>query len=302
MSTTKHKTAIYFAIWQALSFVLMGIWIRLMSDSFTVNQQVFWRLFLAFIAAWVVFGRKFNKNTFKQIRNKDWFIYLLRSILNYSVGVFLFTIAVLNSNLAVVSFISSLPIMGLLAWLFFREKLDIKALPFILVSIIGLFMVSGVDGSNFVIGMGILAAIVSMLGFDISYLLVKYHPKKLNNFHNTTLILSFSWIVPLIVLIFNNEPILPTDLSALALIGLVGSIFFNIIGLYTLNYIFSNLKAYVAGNILLLEGVFAAIIGYVFYKEQLSLQEIFGASIIILCAYQISRFSMKQQKAVGGEI
>jgi drug/metabolite transporter (DMT)-like permease len=86
------------------------------------------------------------------------------------------------------------------------------------------------------------------------------------------------------------------------LLGLVASVIFNIIGLYTLNYIFKNLKAYVAGNILLLEGVFAIIIGFLFYNERLNIEEIIGALLIVFCAYMISRLSLKQQKVIGADI
>jgi len=302
MFKIKKQLGLYTAIWQALSFVLMGVWIRMMEGSFSVNQQIFWRLFLASLMAWIVFGKLFNKNIFSQIKNKDWLIYITRSLLNYSVGVYLFTIAILNTNLAVVSFISSLPIMGLIGWILFREKLDRRALPFVLISVIGLYLVSGINGSDFVISIGILAAILSTLGFDISYLMVRYHPKKLNNFHNTTLILSFSWVVPLILILSSGEQILPKNLSQVALFGLLASVIFNIIGLYTLNYVFKNLKAYVAGNILLLEGVFAIIIGFLFYNERLNIEEIIGALLIVFCAYMISRLSLRQQKVNGTKI
>jgi drug/metabolite transporter (DMT)-like permease len=293
----RKKTAIYLAIWQALSFVLMGVWIRLMGESFSPNQQIFWRLFLASLTSWIIFGRYFNKSTFKFIKKKDWSVYLTRSLLNYSIGVSFFTIAILNADLATVSFISSLPIMGLLAWLIFKERFTFRALPYIILSIIGLLFLTELSISNYIIGFGALAALVSLLGFDLSYLMVRLHPKELNNYHNTTIILTFSWVLPLIILLINNEPIIPNNLSSGAYIGLGASVVFNILGLYTLNYIFSNLKAYVAGNILLLEGVFAILIGYIFYGELYNLQQLLGSLIIIFAAYKIAMISRRQNKA-----
>lgn len=302
MTKNKHLLPILVAVWQAFSFVLMGVWVRMMNQSFTPYQQMFWRFLLAAIIAWLIFGNKFSKQTFRKLTGKDWFVYILRAFLNYGVGVLLFTFAVLHTELATVSFVSSLPIMGLLAWLMFREKLDPKALPFILLSIVGLAMVSGISFTNLAIGFGVTAAIISTLGFDISYLMVRYHRKEMSNFHNTTLMLSFAWLAPLILLLANKESFLPSTINSVALIGLAASIAFNIVGLYLLNYIFSNLKAYVAGNILLLEGVFAIVVGYFFYGEKLTYAALVGAVIITISALYISRISLKQEKSLEGEL
>lgn len=301
MKLTSKKISIVVAVWQALSFVLMGVWARMMNDSFTTYQQVFWRFLIAAVVAWVIFGHKFSASTFRLITKKDWFIYFLRSALNYGVGVMLFTFAVLHTDLALVSFVSSLPIMGLLAWLMFREKLDKKALPYIIFSVIGLVLITGVSSGHFTIGVGMVAAVTSMLGFDISYLMVKYHPKKLTNFHNTTIMLTFAWVIPLLLLVIKKQSVLPSHISSVAFIGLCASVIFNITGLYALNYVFKNLKGYVAGNILLLEGVFAVFIGYLFYDEKLHLDTLFGAVIIILSAIAVSRINLKTEKAPEGE-
>ena len=81
-----------------------------------------------------------------------------------------------------------------------------------------------------------------------------------------------------------------------AIIGLMLSAIFNILNLYLLNYIFSNLKGYVAGNILLLEGVFALAIGAVFYSETVGVFQILGALLILLAAYVISYFERDEKQ------
>ncbi|HEY4963196.1 MAG TPA: DMT family transporter [Candidatus Saccharimonadales bacterium] len=295
MNKGKQLLPIIVAIFMALSFVLMGVWARMMNESFTIAQQVFWRFLLAAILCWIIFGHMFSKKVFQTLSKKDWTIYGIRAILNYGVGVLFFTVAVTHTKLSIVSFISSLPIIGLLAWIMFREKFDKKAIPFVALSVIGLALVAGLTLSGLSLGVGAVAAILSMLGFDISYLMVRYHNKKLTNFHNTTLMLSFAWIIPLMLLLIQHQPIVPKHINHIALIGLAVSVVLNIVGLYLLNYIFTHLKAYVAGNILLLEGVFAIIIGYLIYGETISIEELIGAGIIILCAVIISRISMKSR-------
>jgi drug/metabolite transporter (DMT)-like permease len=74
----------------------------------------------------------------------------------------------------------------------------------------------------------------------------------------------------------------------LAWFGFVMSVVLNVAGLIAINYVFANLKAYVAGNLLLLEGVFALIVGFVGYKEVPAISSFFGAAIIMACAYAVS--------------
>jgi len=302
MFKNKHKLAVVLAVWQALSFVLMGVWVRMMDGSFSTYQQTFWRFIAAAGLCWLLFGVKFKKETFREIRAKDWFVYVLRSFLNYGVGVVLFTTAVLHADLAQVSFVSALPIVGLLAWLMFKEKLDAQSLPFILLSVVGLVLITGITSSSLHLRLGTIAAIVSTLAFDIAYLMVRYHPKELSNFHNTTLMLSFAWIPPLALLLMSGQSIIPAHISDAAGIGLAASVSLNVTGLYILNFIFSNMKGYVAGNILLLEGVFALILGYIFYNETLSLLALVGAAVIVVCAVALSRINLRQEKSLEGEV
>jgi drug/metabolite transporter (DMT)-like permease len=302
MLKNKHSLAIALAVWQAISFALMGVWVRMMNASFTVYQQVFWRSALAALICWLIFGVKFKKSTFRSLTRKDWLLYAGRSFLTYGVGVLLFTVAVLHANLAQVSFISSLPIVGLIAWVMFKEKLDLKALVWIQISVVGLILVTGLSPSSLHLGIGTLAAVLSMLGFDISYLMVRHHPKTMSNVHNTTLILTFAWIPAFVLMLVSHQSIMPANLDRLAFIGFVFSVLLNISGVYVLNFIFSNLKGYVAGNILLLEGVFAFIVGYIAYGEKLNTGELAGAVIIMVCTVMISRNSLQQKELAEVEL
>ena len=294
MNKSRKKIAIILAVVQSLLFVLMGVWARFMNDSFTVSQQVFWRMVIAGIFVWFVFGSTFSKKIFNSITPKDWVVYLIRSLLYFGAGVMLITYSVNHTTLGIVSFASSLPFVGLFAWLMFREKLDPRAFPFILLSVFGLALLSKIDMNNFRIDSGLLTAFLSMVAFDISYLMVRYHKTKISNFQNTTLLLTFAWIIPFCFIFFRHENFIPSHISTNAAIGMVLSSIFNVINIYLLNYIFVNLKGYVAGNILLLEGVFALFIGAVFYSENVSALQYLGASLILISAIVISYFEKDQ--------
>ena len=289
------KIVILLAGVQAFLFVLMGVWARFMNESFTLSQQVFWRMIIALLSAWLFFGRSLNKKILNSLSSRDWLIYFVRSILYFGAGIMLFTFAVNHTTLGIVSFTSSLPIVGIFGWLMFRERIDGRALPFIFFSIIGLGLLCKIDIKNLQLSTGIITALLAMVAFDISYLMVRYHKAKMTNFQNTTLLLCFGWIVPLIAILVTKERLLPGHFTALSIVGLVLSSIFNVLNLYLLNYIFSNLKGYVAGNVLLLEGVFALIIGFLFYSETVNFLQIIGAVLIIGAAFVISFFERDRQ-------
>ena len=268
----------------------------MMNGAFTPYQQVFWRIILAALGCWVIFGSQFNAKLLRQFTKKDWLALTFCAFLVYGIGVPMFTVAVLHADLAQVAFISGIPAAGPLAWLLFREKLGSRALLLIIVSTIGLLLVTGLGSQSYHLTLGTLAAIISMLGFSLSYVMVRYHPKHLTNVHNTTLLLSFGWIPMLALMLIDRQSVVPTHVHSAALIGLFFSVIFNISGLYVLNHIFKHLKAHVASNILLLEGVFALAIGYVLYDEKLNAAELFGTALIVISTIALSMTSLRSQE------
>lgn len=291
-----HKTKTFpllVCIYLAFQFSTMGIWVRMMKESFTTGQQVFARLFIACLIAVALFKKQFSKTLIQNLSAKDWSIYITRSFLNYGVGVMMFTVAINSTDIATVSFVSHLPIMGILGWLLFREKVKIKALPFVLISVIGLLLIANVDMSNFVLSKAIITILIANVGFNISYLMVRFHKKEMNTYQHTTIILCFSWIIPLIYMFTQGDTLIPDSITLKASIGLLLSSTLNVLGLFLVAYVFTNLKAYVAGNVLLLDGVFAVLIGYIVYNESYNSKQFIGAAIIILCAIAISRIDSK---------
>jgi len=286
----------------ALLFVFMGVWVRMMDGSFAPWQQVYLRMFLAGLIALVVFRRSFSVDFLRQIRGRDWAMYGLRGFLANTIGVGFFTIAILNADLSTVSFVSSLPILGILGWVMFREKLRLAALPFIVISVVGLAMLTGLRLDSLQVGWGETAAIIGMLGFDIGYMLSRYHPKSFSNYQNTTLILLLTWIPLFIVSMALHEPVIPQHISMSGWIGLGMSSVLNVVGLFLINYVFGHLKAYVVGNLLLLEGVFATVIGFCLYGEIPSVMALAGAAVILGCAYAISAIDARGDRLEAAQL
>lgn len=293
-----HQTAVLVALGLAVSFALMGVWVRMMEHSFDTFQQTYLRILLAGIMAVIVFRKKFSRKFLFSINRREWSIYGLRACVSYVLGVAGFTVAIQHTNLGTVSFIAALPVLGLLAWVVFREKLPVKSLVPIGISVVGLALVTGVDISNIRFGLGEWAAVICMLGFDIGYLLSRMHDKTRSNFENTTVLLLIGWIPVFIISMVQHESLLPHSLSLAAGIGLLLASLANVIGLYAINYVFANLKAYVAGNILLLECVFALILGLFLYGEPVTTSIVLGGLLIVVGAIAVNTINKADEEAL----
>lgn len=291
----KANGPVVVAVLQTLLFASMGIWVRMMQESFTTYQQVYIRVFLAAVFSWIIFAKVIKPKQLKSYRAKTWGVYALRALMAFSVGVLLFTYAIQNTKFATVSFVASLPTLGVLAWLMFRERLAKGSLPFILLSVVGLVLLTNIDLANLQLGKGELAAIVSMVGFNIGFLLSRKHPGNSNKYQDATIVLSFGWIVPFLAVLMNGERIWPAHITTVAWVGLIASVIINIVGLVMINYVFAHMKAYVAGNIFLLEGVAALVIGMLLYSESVSARELVGAGVIMACAYMVAQKDRRGQ-------
>lgn len=293
----KTQKAVVVAVILSLSFALMGVWIRMMDDSFDTFQQSYLRILLAGLIAAVIFRRRLTKNLFASLKANEWVVYVLRAIVAYFFGVTVFTIAIQHADLATVSFISSVPTLGLLAFIMFREKIPLMSIPFILLAAVGVFFLTGVDVTHIQLGVGEIASIIAALGFNIGFLMSRLHKKTRSNYDNTTILLLIGWIPVFIASLIMQENIIPEHVSVTAWIGLVFAVALNIVGLYAANYVFTNLKAYVAGNILLLEGIWSLIIGSLFFAEPVTSSLIVGGLFILGSAIAVNQIDRRNEVA-----
>lgn len=129
--------------------------------------------------------------------------------------------------------------------------------------------------------------------------MARMHDKKRNNFENTTILLLIGWIPIFIISLLLHENVVPQSLTIGALIGLVFAAVFNVINLYGANYVFNNMKAYAAGNILLLETVWASLIGLTIFAEPITLAVAAGGMLIVACALVINKIDKKDEEALA---
>ena len=265
--------------------------------SFDDFQQSYLRILGAAILAFVFFRSYRSKNLLRSLSKREWSIYSIRAFLGYVFGTAIYTIAINNADLSIVAFISAVPTLGLLAYVLFREKIPLLSLPFVGLSIAGVFVLTGANLGDLHLGVGEIAAIVANLGFSVSFLMARMHHKKRNNFENTTVLLLLGWIPIFIISLLLHENIVPHNLTIESTVGLILAAVFNVINLYGANYVFNNMKAYVAGNILLLETIWASLFGLLLFAEPITMTIAAGGLLIVACALVINKIDNKDEEA-----
>lgn len=237
-----------------------------------------------------ILARKTILSDLKYFDKKETLLIFLRSLSYYVFGAILYLYAFNFTTIATATFFQILPFLSIFGILFFGEKISKK---FILVitsflgSILMLIQINEVHGIIF--DKGALLSTLSAIFITLSFLFRKYHSKKINDI---TLAFGTSFFASILTLIpgiflgfekfhFNLYLVFWVFLSVILNVGVV---FFS-------NKAFRNVSAQTAGVILNLEPLIATLLGYYFFSEILSVQQLIGAGIIFFSVCGLAFFS-----------
>jgi drug/metabolite transporter (DMT)-like permease len=278
-----------------LSFVFasMGIFARYLNEEFTILQQIYLRIFGAFLLGMLIFYKDLNFKKLKKISIKEWAVIVLRSISLYVIGVTFISIAFITSKYSNASFISALPMTAVLGFIFLKEKVTFQKIVYILLGFFGVMLIAVRDYSHiFSWGSGEIFALVSSIFFAFSYVARKWHSNLLNNKEIAVLIFFVSTILLFVISLFFGEG-LPkaSSFTHFMLLIIFLSALFNVANLFLTNYGFQKIPAVFASNLLMLEVLFALMISVVFYREYPLLKEVVGGVLIVFSAYRMNKVS-----------
>lgn len=281
--STSHQKGMVTLVLLSLVFASMGLFARYLSTGFSVLQQVYLRVFAAFVLGMIVFNKDLDWSKLKKISFKEWLLIFFRGAAFYVFGVVLFTKAIILTKYSNVSFISALPATALLGTLLFKEKLTWQKTALLITAFLGVVFITVKDYSNiFMWGRGEIITLVSTLFFSLNYVTRKWHSKLLNSQEITQLIIFFPLVLLFITSLAIGEglPVIGWNAGSILVILIAGT--FNVGQHLLINYGFKHVKAILASNILTLESLFAVILGYLFYREVPNLKELIGGIVIIL--------------------
>lgn len=272
-------------IWSA-----MGIFARYLHTDFTIFQQVYLRLFAAFLIGYVFFRKDIHIRKSKQLSVKDWLFIVVRALFYYSIGISLYSASVIQTKLSNANFIESMPVTAILGFILLKEKVTWQKIVFVLLSFIGVYLV-GFKGFQNLFSWGIGETLMFMSVWSTSFAIVirKMQNNKLNNKEMTLLILFIGAVGSLIFSLLNGEslPLSQWTFGLIIIVALAGVA--NTFITYLINYGFERVEAVLGSNLLTLQPLFAIVLGFIFYKEVPVFKELVGGGMIMLSVIQMNR-------------
>jgi len=282
---SERQKAIFSLVLLAFSFASIGIFIRFLSTGFPLYQQIYLRLFIAFLLG-LVFFRRVRLSIFLSLKGKEWGLLLLRAFSMYVIAFILYNRAILLTKYASVGFIGSLPSTAILGVLIFKERLGLKKFLLILAALLGAFLISVKDFSNiFGWGLGETLVLISLFFFSFSYLARRWQSSTLNEQEMTLIQLFLGALMVFLISPLDRGSVLESPWQVSFLLAFILSGLINVANLYLINYSFSRVKAVLAGNILTLEAVFALVWSVLLYREIPGAREFLGGGLILMSVF-----------------
>ena len=295
---TELRKGIFALVCLSVVYSCMGIFVRGLGSDFAVFQQVYLRVFSAFLLALIIFWQSIQFKKVLHITYADWFVIGIRAVA-FSVGVVFFTLAFLSEGTSYsnATFVQTIPLLPVLGYIFLRERLTIQQTTWIFVGFIGVGLISITDVHQLIHwGKGEMFALLCAIAFDISYVAQKLQSDYLTNRENVVLIFFIEGIVVFAASFFFNETLVSmTQILKPSILFNIGlSAVFNVCNLLLINYGFKRVPVSIGGNILILETFFALLISIFFYQEFPVMREIIGGLLIVLSVYGINRIANQE--------
>jgi drug/metabolite transporter, DME family len=278
----------------AFVFASFGIFSRYLNGNFTILQQLYLRISLATIITYIAFHKDIRITKISQIPKKDIKLIIFRAIIIYLCASPLNIEAFLLTKYSNVTFLQAIPTTAILGLLFLQEKFTFNKLFIILLTFIGVLFISVTSFTNlFSFNKGDIFALVSDFFFSLFYVSRKWHTDYLNNKELTFFILLTAAVFQFICSLIIDHKLPVTGWNLSYVLAIVTVSFLVAISMFLINYGFKYVKPLLANNIIALESVVAAFIGFFIYKEILTLNEIIGSLLILVSVPLMNREETK---------
>lgn len=173
--------------------------------------------------------------------------------------------------------------------LIFKEGFSIQKLAALLLSFLGIYLVSSFGGVDSFLGP--LYAILSAVTYSVYFLAGKHAYADVDSFAVTFYINASAFIIGALVSLIEGTLKLPGSVVvfiAVALKGLIGGLF----GVLLMQYGIRALGAGTSSMLSMLEPVMATLIGMLLWHERVSLSAIMGCVLIIVASLLLIYFTM----------
>lgn len=282
----------------ALIFASFSIWVRLLSTDLLPYQQIGFRNAIALLIALLVI--MITKQSFISIQQASrWQVFAYT--ITFPIAVVLYTLSVLQVSIMTTIFglyLGSLVMSFILGISIFKETITTPKIISLAMVFVGLLIYSFPFQSG-IFSIGFLLAIASG-GFDaLANCFRKALAGKIDRFVLVALQMIGGLSIAVVLIQFFQQTTLPTLSPTTWIIGILFGF-----SLVTISYLtlvgFSNFDLNLGTVVLSTELFFAALLGYVVFRETASPSQIMGSTILLL-ASALTNVSEEQMRQFFGK-
>lgn len=286
----------------AAGFGLMPVLARYLGQGLGLFEQWYLRYAVASLVAIVVFWRRVRWNVFLHLPAREWGVLSFRILSGQVIGIGLFTLASLKTEVGIVSFMQVLPVVPLLGVIILHEHLSRWKAAISLLAFVGAALVVVTNTHTLApLNTGALLSLLSAVFYSAMLVTRKWH-EELNNHEITVAFMISSCLCAYVIsIVFDHRWIIPTTHwhSSFILVVIAAGIL-SVLANFLISYGFEHVSAIIAGTVLSLEEVFGALFGLVFYGQVLDSREIVGG-LIILISVILMNVAMRKEDRVAEE-
>ncbi len=282
-SITNHKALPYVGLVAlAALYGSAPLWVQLTADVGDSVLQLWIRVMLAFLLL-----LPFPLGSGHALARKDWVLLITRVFTGWLLGTLFYYAACARSSAAEVAFLSSIPSAQLWAWAILGISLTLSMYLRWIVCCFGVALLY-LQGPNFALSLGWdgkILALLSGLFLTLSSALCSLHTPRISTWHLTRIGVGMTSII-LGIIIAANPVRIPDSISLLQLFYFAISAVHLIVCAFLAQYLARTLSTVTIGNVLTLEGVFAAVFAWLIFDQIPTLTLLLGGLFIIAASIE----------------
>ncbi len=276
----------------ALIYGFFPVYVRAIAPYVTPLQQLY---IVTFGVSVVLLAQRIITGTIHElftIPRRDVLIAIVRGILYYLLGAYLYVLAIRMSHIASVVLIQTLPMTAILGVLLFKEKLTKIKIVSILIAFIGAIIMNySFTTGTLAFGLGEILSTVSIFFVAFALISTKWQSKKTPTSAVSLLMMIGAAVALFVTSIMSGERLNVASLPTLATAWFGIGISLNVIMILLANYGYTIVQGTIGTVIVSLESVFAIAFALVFFGETLTLFQGIGGACILFAAVLITRES-----------
>lgn len=293
---SRRNLAILALVAVAAGYPFLSITARLLNTGFDSMTQVYMRVALATLAGMIFFRKNIRWQKLRSIPARDLLPLGLMGVVGYGLFVYFITLGAIHSKLLSVSIVfSTTPFFSVVYSYLIFKKIPTRLNVLLLVTTFA--GVAIVASKSYIpiltdFGKGELYTLIASGLFAWYFIGRKMLSSHLNYSEISVLAMAIAAATAFILALMSGETIILGNLYRWEIpVGLALGATLNLLDTYLESFALAHVDATLGNQILLLENVFASILGYILYREVFAGPEIVGGLLVVGSVWAASRYS-----------